>query len=46
MNNPFLNGSFLKTKLIHKNLISDKGGGGVSRFLILSDKGRPISDFG
>ena len=32
-----------------KNMISDKGGGGVSQFLIISDKGgrggMPISDF-
>ena len=39
------------TKLIGvlQNMISDKGGGGVSHFLIFSDKGgrggNPISDF-
>ena len=40
------------TKLIEvcQNMISDKGGGRVSQFLIFSDKGgrrgKPISDFG
>ena len=32
-------GIFFSFKCIHPNLISDKGGGGVSRFLIFSDKG-------
>ena len=40
----------LKIKLIHQNLISDKGGGGVRRSLIFFWQGgrgdRPISDFG
>ena len=30
---------FLLRNLIHQNLISDKGGGGVSQFLNFSDKG-------
>ena len=35
MHNYSLNGSFIKTKLIHQNLISDEGRTG----------GRPVSDF-
>ena len=34
---------------VHQNMVSDKGGRGVSQFLIFSDKGergvKPISDF-
>ena len=50
MHTSSLKGYFLWKKLIHQNLISDKGGGGVSQFLIFSDNGGrgggPISDFG
>ena len=40
---------FTKFIGVHQNMISEKGGGGVSQFLIFSDKGgvggKPISDF-
>ena len=40
---------FTKFIEMRQNMISDKGGGGVSQFMIFSDKGgrggKPISDF-
>ena len=39
MHNSSLQGSFLKTKLLHQNLIYDEGGGGLGQFLTLADKG-------